>query len=103
ALHIILAEKLASKTKTLFCVDLYDHFETFRLTKIPFIKRNYIAALRKASLISTVSDMLATHVKDVYGARGVVLTLRSTVNTDVQGNIAITRLGKINRYRWRAI
>lgn len=83
ALHIILAEKLAAKTNALFCADLYDHFETFRLTQIPFIKQGYVSALKKAALISTVSDMLATHVKDVYRVTGNAITLRSTINSDV--------------------
>jgi teichuronic acid biosynthesis glycosyltransferase TuaC len=80
SLHIILAEKIASKLNIKFCADLYDHFETFGLSKIPFVTGLYIRALRKAAIVSCVSESLAKLVRTQYAATGNVIVLRSTVN-----------------------
>lgn len=79
--HIILGRWLATKLGVAFAVDLYDHFETFGLTRLPGVASRYRAALAHADLVSCVSAPLAGLVRS-YGGPGQVLTLPSTINHD---------------------
>lgn len=78
--HVVLGSWLAGRLGVPFAADLYDHFESFGLSRLPGLKRWYRRALRRAAVVSCVSEPLATLVRDVYPARGSVIALPSTID-----------------------
>lgn len=82
-LHVILAQYLAKKLRVPFAADLYDHFESFALARIPGIKTLFRNALRQATLVSCVSEPLANLVRGEYRVKGKVICLPSTINTSL--------------------
>lgn len=82
-LHIALGQWVAAKTNSTFVADLYDDYETFGLSKIPGVKRVYRKALRKASVISCVSEHLAEHIRREYKTNAIVFSLPSTINREI--------------------
>lgn len=78
--HIILGAWLAKRLGICFAADLYDHFESFGLSRIPGIVPLYRRALREADAVTCVSEPLASLVRDGYGASGKVIALPSTIN-----------------------
>lgn len=81
--HIVLGSHLARRLGIPFAADLYDHFESFGLTRLPGMTRLYRRALREAAVVSCVSEPLAGLVKEGYGAHGEVFALPSTINREV--------------------
>lgn len=79
-LQIILGSWIAKKLKTKFVADLYDDYETFGLAKIPFVKFLYRRALKRADLITCVSETLKQHVEKYYNTKARVIFLPSTIN-----------------------
>ncbi|RYG15869.1 MAG: group 1 glycosyl transferase, partial [Chitinophagaceae bacterium] len=82
-LHIILGEWLSKKLGCVYAVDLYDDFETFGLAKIPFIKMLYRKALKKAKVISCVSQSLKVHIKKHSGSHVSIIALPSTIDQSI--------------------
>lgn len=82
-LLVVLAESLAKQLHVPFAADLYDHFESFGLARLPGIKPLFRKALRKAVLVSCVSEPLANLIRDDYRAQGKVICLPSTINTSL--------------------
>ena len=78
--HVVLGSWLAGRLGIPFAADLYDHFESFGLSRLPGLKRWYRRALRRAAVVSCVSEPLAALVRDVYQARGSVIALPSTID-----------------------
>lgn len=83
ASHIILSRWLANRVAVPFAADLYDHFETFGLSRIPGIIPLYRRAIRKAAVVTCVSKPLADLVRHDYMAEGTVLSLPSTINRNL--------------------
>jgi len=78
--HCVFARHLANRLKVPYAIDLYDNFESFGQARIPGAVAGLRRAARGASFISCVSEPLATHVRQYYGASCPVLTLESTVD-----------------------
>lgn len=81
SLHVIFTACLAKRFNIPYAIDLYDNFESFGLTRIPGIKPLFQAAVRNAQAVFCVSHPLADYVRNQYRARGVVMTLESTIDT----------------------
>ena len=81
--HIILGSWLAKKLGIPFAADLYDHFESFGLSRLPGIVPLYKRALRDAAVVSCVSDPLAELVRHGYKANGKVICLPSTISKEI--------------------
>lgn len=81
--HIVFGSALARRLGIPFAADLYDHFESFGLTRVPGMTALYRRALRQAAVVSCVSEPLAELVKNGYGASGEVFALPSTINRNV--------------------
>ena len=78
--HIVLGDWLARRLKIPYAVDLYDDFESFGLARIPGMRTLYQRAIRRAAVVSCVSDVLAKHIRDDYQAKGRVISLPSTID-----------------------
>ena len=77
--HVILARHVAKRLGVPYVLDLYDNYEAFGLARLPGVRSLYRRALRGASGIGAVSEVLAGHVRTL--APGVqVVTLESTVD-----------------------
>jgi teichuronic acid biosynthesis glycosyltransferase TuaC len=83
AIHIVLSSWMARWLGVPFAADLYDHFESFGLSSVPGITPLYRRALRRAVVVTCVSEPLAELVKDGYRARGIVLALPSTIDREL--------------------
>ncbi len=81
--HIILSGWLAGRLGVPLAVDLYDHFESFGLSRLPGLVLLYRRALRRAAVVTCVSAPLADLVRTCYGTRGTVLALPSTIDRHV--------------------
>ncbi|MDY6529231.1 glycosyltransferase family 4 protein [Acinetobacter faecalis] len=79
--HIIMGAWLAKKLDIPFVADLYDNFEGFGQAKIPGMTRLFRRAVKEAQLITTTSQPLAELVEFEYGARGVIISMPSTIDT----------------------
>ncbi len=79
AIHAALTRKVAQRLRIPYFLDLYDNIESFGLTGIPGMRRLYRQALREASGITAVSELLAEYVRTL--APGVpVIPLESTID-----------------------
>ncbi|NJM13195.1 MAG: glycosyltransferase family 4 protein [Synechococcaceae cyanobacterium SM1_2_3] len=81
--HIVLGAWLAQRLGLPFAADIYDHFESFGLARLPGVIPLYRRALRNAAVVSCVSQPLANLVCAEYGARGEVLALPSTIDRSI--------------------
>ncbi len=81
--HIVWGAWLAKKLKKPFVSDLYDNFEGFGQAKFPFMKYLLRNAVCQAQLITTTSQPLANLVSHEYGAQGQVISMPSTVDTQI--------------------
>lgn len=80
--HIILGERLAKNLGIPYAADLYDHFESFGLSRLPGMVPRFRRALQNAAVVSCVSEPLADLVKNSYRAKGNVLYLPSTISRE---------------------
>lgn len=83
AIHVVLGNWMARWLGVPFAADLYDHFESFGLSRLPGLIPLYRRALRHAAVVTCVSEPLAELVKMGYRARGIVLALPSTINQNL--------------------
>ncbi|MFH7807591.1 glycosyltransferase family 4 protein [Acinetobacter sp. BSP-153] len=81
--HIVLGAWCAKKLKVPFVADLYDNFEGFGQARIPGFKYLLREAVRQASLVTTTSQPLAELVSNDYDAKGLVVSMPSTVDTQI--------------------
>lgn len=81
--HVVLGGWLAKRLGIPFVADLYDNFEGFGQARIlgfvPALRR----AVRHADLVLTTSEPLRQKVEAEYQAKGYVLAMPSTVDTEV--------------------
>lgn len=82
-LHICLAHWLSIVMKVRFAADLYDDYETFGLSKLPFLKYFYRRALKQAKAISCVSQHLAIYIKSWVQEGSCVEALPSTIDKSI--------------------
>src|SRR3569623_353790 len=80
--HVVLGRWLARRLGVPFVADLYDNFESFGLARVPGLTTMYRRAVRDADLVSCTSTTLASHVREAYRARGLVIALPSTVDRE---------------------
>lgn len=81
--HILLSGWLARRLDLPLAVDLYDHFESFGLSRLPGLIPLYRRVLRRTAVVTCVSEPLADLVRTRYGARGQVLALPSTIDRTI--------------------
>jgi teichuronic acid biosynthesis glycosyltransferase TuaC len=75
AWHIILTAFIAKRKKIKFFADFYDNYESFLITKIPFVKLALRISTSRASGISCVSNTLAAYLKKNYPIDGIPLSV----------------------------
>jgi teichuronic acid biosynthesis glycosyltransferase TuaC len=80
--HCILAWRFAQKLGVPYALDLYDNFESYGQARLPGFRAFFRMALRRAALVSCVSEPLAGWVRGL-GGQAEVLTLHSTVDKSV--------------------
>ena len=80
---IIFSGWLARRLGIPLAVDLYDHFESFGLSRLPGLIPLYRRVLREAVVVTCVSEPLADLIRSYYGARGEVLALPSTIDRTI--------------------
>lgn len=83
AVHVMMAASLSSRIRVPLAVDLYDDFESYRVTRLPGIKPGLKRGILSASAISTVSSNLADKVKNGYRAPGIVRTITNAVCPEI--------------------
>lgn len=79
ALHLLVAAWLSRRHHLPCAVDLYDNFESFRLTSFPFLRRGLASAVRYACAVSVVSDELADLVRSRYERAGGLTVIENAV------------------------
>ena len=81
AIHAILAWFLCRPLEIPFVVDLYDNYESFRLTRLPGVKTLFRAACRAASSLTVVSHNLQEYIVHGFDLREKpILVLGNAVN-----------------------
>lgn len=84
AIHAILAWFLCTPLHIPFVVDLYDNYESFRLTRLPGLKPLFRAACRAASALTVVSHNLQEYVVNHFNLREKpILVLGNAVNQEL--------------------
>ncbi len=76
-LHVILTAITGCLTATPCFIDLYDNFESFGMSRIPFMKSGYRKALCSVKGITTVSNALNQHISTLVPCP--VITVESTI------------------------
>lgn len=78
--HVALTAWLSKRLQVPYAIDLYDNFEGFGQARIPGMVRTLRRTVRHADLVTTTSELLRELVADVYGARGEVVAMPSTID-----------------------
>lgn len=81
--NIILAHWIARRAGRPLVVDLYDNFESFGQARVPGMVTALRYVTRHARLVTTTSEPLARLVKAEYRAKGLVLSVPSTIDKAV--------------------
>lgn len=81
--HVAIGHWLAGQLGTPYVADLYDNFEGFGQARIPGFVSALRASVRHADLILTTSEPLRQLVKQTYGAKGMVISMPSSVDLSV--------------------
>lgn len=81
--HITWGAWLAKKMNKPFVADLYDNFEGFGQARIPGMKKLLRQAVCQAQLVTTTSQPLADLVMHDYVAPAQVISMPSTIDTEV--------------------
>lgn len=81
--HVVLGGWLSKRLNIPFVADLYDNFEGFGQARIPGFVSALRRAVRHAGLVLTTSEPLRMKVITDYHATGSVITMPSTVDTNV--------------------
>lgn len=78
--HVAFTARLADQLDVPYAIDLYDNFEGFGQARIPGMKTALRRAVRRAPLVTTTSDALASMVRDQYRAQGKIIAIPSTID-----------------------
>ncbi|TCV94962.1 glycosyltransferase involved in cell wall biosynthesis [Luteibacter rhizovicinus] len=81
--NVVLAAWVAKKLRVPYAVDLYDNFESFGQARIPGMVSALRRATRTAAVVTTTSEPLARLVRDEYRAKGIVISMPSTIDKAV--------------------
>lgn len=81
--HCIAAIKLGQLLEIPVVLDLYDNYDHFTLTALPFVRHQYHQACRSAAVITTVSNTLANYVRETIAPATPVQVIGNGVNTNV--------------------
>ncbi len=81
--HVALGHWLSRQLQVPCVVDLYDNFEGFGQARIPGFVAALRAAARHAALVTTTSEPLRQKVLTEYEARGMVVSMPSSVDLTV--------------------
>ena len=76
-LHVILTAITGCLTATPCVIDLYDNYESFGMSRIPFMRPGYTKALCSVQGITTVSNALNQHLSTLVSCP--VITVESTI------------------------
>lgn len=79
-IHLGLGRKLSSKTGIPLVTDLYDNFESFGLTRLPFMSSIYRKAIKLSRAITCVSRPLSEHIKHYCSPGCEILVLENAVD-----------------------
>ena len=82
-LNIILGQLLAKRIGCPFVADLYDNYESFGMARIPGLRGRYRRALSQADAVTCVSEPLSEFVRQRYRPSGPVVTIETTVDTEI--------------------
>lgn len=85
--NVVVGRLMAYRHKALFVADLYDNFESFGQGRIPGFRAAFRWAVRKANIVTCVSQPLTELVQEGYKARGKALFVPSTIDRDVFKNL----------------
>ena len=77
--HIIAAALLGRRYRLPYVVDLYDNFESFGLTRLPFVRSAFRTAVKHARAVSVVSDELAAFVREKYRPKSAITVIENAV------------------------
>ncbi len=75
AVCVVLGRWVARLLRVPLVVDLYDNYESFGLSRVPFLTGAFRRACRRAGGISVVSHTLADHVLATIAPRGAVAVI----------------------------
>ncbi|MGH8544536.1 MAG: glycosyltransferase [Gammaproteobacteria bacterium] len=97
AYHVIFGAWLAKRTRTRGAVDLYDNFEAFKASKVPFVLPRFRQAVREADGVTCFSKRLADRVVQTYPRQKPTAVIENGVRkeffTPQDRNICRQRLG----------
>lgn len=80
--HVVIGAWLAKRLKVPLVADLYDNFEGFGQARIPGFTTALRLSVRNANLVTATSQPLKEMIKEVYRAKGDVISMPSTVDTN---------------------
>jgi glycosyltransferase involved in cell wall biosynthesis len=83
ALHVISGAYLAKKYSIPLIVDLYDNFESFYATRLPWVTPLFRKALQSAHAVTCVSLPLKRYVQENMEYRGPVQVIENAVPEDL--------------------
>ncbi len=78
-IHIIIASYFAKKFDIPFIADLYDNFESYGLTKIPSVKYFFKKAVKRADIVTCISENLKNYLMKTYNLKNGVSVLPNGV------------------------
>ena len=81
--HAIIGLWLTHRMKAKGIVDLYDNFESFGATRLPWVKPLFKRAVREADGVTCVSKALAKLIFQNYQPKGSTLVLENGARTDL--------------------
>ena len=81
--HAIIGLWLTHRMKAKGIVDLYDNFESFGATRLPWVKPLFKRAVREADGVTCVSKTLAKLIFQNYQPKGSTIVLENGARTDL--------------------
>ncbi len=83
SLHVIAAALLGRRYKLPYVLDLYDNFESFGLTRLPFVRYAFRAAVKHAGAVAVISDELAPMYGKKFRPRSGITAIENAVPGEV--------------------
>jgi glycosyltransferase involved in cell wall biosynthesis len=83
SIHAIIGQHLSKKTSVPYIVDLYDNFESYKLTHIPGILPLFKRATHHAAAVTCISQTLADYVINNYHPKGEIDVIENAVPQDL--------------------
>lgn len=83
AIHIIIGQICSKLYKVPLIVDLYDNYESFRLTRIPGVKQLFRSAVANADGVVCVSRKLLEYARLNYSPKGRVVVVENGIPDNI--------------------